>query len=169
MLDQGDTDGFTVWLKVVKAIEPLQRKGPGDASRGCWSLAKCRVHSCGRFRLRSLNRLSARSVPRQFSFSVFSSSSALFGNGTAILSIKSLVPNPGSAAGTIITGAKSGIVMPPLLAVWYAIDAVQETQTEPSANTLIRTNQNSCLLLSSCLCRRLPRRRRSVTSPSLSN
>jgi hypothetical protein len=30
MLDQGDPDGFTVWLKVVKAIETLQRKGPGD-------------------------------------------------------------------------------------------------------------------------------------------
>jgi hypothetical protein len=30
MLAQGDTDGFTAWLKVVKAIETLQRKGPGD-------------------------------------------------------------------------------------------------------------------------------------------
>ena len=30
MLDQGDTDGFTAWLKVVKAIETLQRKGPGE-------------------------------------------------------------------------------------------------------------------------------------------
>ena len=27
LLDQGDTDGFTVWLKVAKAIETLQRKG----------------------------------------------------------------------------------------------------------------------------------------------
>ena len=27
MLHQGDTDGFTTWLKVVKAIETLQRKG----------------------------------------------------------------------------------------------------------------------------------------------
>ena len=30
MLDQGDTDGFTVWLKVVKTIETLQRKGPAE-------------------------------------------------------------------------------------------------------------------------------------------
>jgi hypothetical protein len=30
LLDQGDTDGFTAWLKVVKAIETLQRKGPPD-------------------------------------------------------------------------------------------------------------------------------------------
>jgi hypothetical protein len=29
-LDQGDTDGFTAWLKVVKAIETLQRKGPPE-------------------------------------------------------------------------------------------------------------------------------------------
>jgi hypothetical protein len=27
LLDQGDMDGFTVWLKIVKAIETLQRKG----------------------------------------------------------------------------------------------------------------------------------------------
>jgi hypothetical protein len=26
MLDQGETVGFTAWLKVVKAIETLQRK-----------------------------------------------------------------------------------------------------------------------------------------------
>jgi len=30
MLAQGDTEGFTVWLKVVKTIETLQRKGPGE-------------------------------------------------------------------------------------------------------------------------------------------
>ena len=30
LLDQGDTDGFTVCLKVVKAIETLQRKGPPE-------------------------------------------------------------------------------------------------------------------------------------------
>jgi hypothetical protein len=30
LLDQGDTDGFTAWLKVVKAIETLQRKGPPE-------------------------------------------------------------------------------------------------------------------------------------------
>ena len=29
MLHQGDTDGFTTWLKVVKAIETLRRKGGG--------------------------------------------------------------------------------------------------------------------------------------------
>lgn len=28
MLAQSDTDGFTAWLQVVKAIETLQRKGP---------------------------------------------------------------------------------------------------------------------------------------------
>jgi hypothetical protein len=33
MLMEADPDGFTTWLKVVKAIETLQRKGPveGDA------------------------------------------------------------------------------------------------------------------------------------------
>jgi hypothetical protein len=30
LLDQGDMDGFTEWLKVVKAIETLQRKGPPE-------------------------------------------------------------------------------------------------------------------------------------------
>lgn len=30
MLDQGDTDGFTAWLKIVKAIETLQRKRPPE-------------------------------------------------------------------------------------------------------------------------------------------
>ena len=30
LLDQGDTDGFTAWLKIVKAIETLQRKGPPE-------------------------------------------------------------------------------------------------------------------------------------------
>jgi hypothetical protein len=30
MLEQGDTEGFTTWLKVVKAIETLQRKGPAE-------------------------------------------------------------------------------------------------------------------------------------------
>ena len=28
MLEQGNTEGVTTWLKVVKAIETLQRKGP---------------------------------------------------------------------------------------------------------------------------------------------
>jgi hypothetical protein len=27
---QGDTDGINIWLKVVKAIETLQRKGPPE-------------------------------------------------------------------------------------------------------------------------------------------
>jgi hypothetical protein len=29
MMMQGDPDGYTTWLKVVKAIETLQRKRPG--------------------------------------------------------------------------------------------------------------------------------------------
>jgi hypothetical protein len=31
LLDHGDTDGFTTWLKIVKAIETLQRKGPPES------------------------------------------------------------------------------------------------------------------------------------------
>ena len=30
LLDQGDTDGFTAWLRIVRAIETLQRKGPPE-------------------------------------------------------------------------------------------------------------------------------------------
>ena len=30
LLDQGDTDGFTAWPKIVKEIETLQRKGPPE-------------------------------------------------------------------------------------------------------------------------------------------
>lgn len=30
LLAQSDTDGFTTWLKVVKAIETLQPKGPPE-------------------------------------------------------------------------------------------------------------------------------------------
>jgi hypothetical protein len=30
MTQQGDTDGFTAWLKIAKAIETLQRKGPPE-------------------------------------------------------------------------------------------------------------------------------------------